>query len=144
MPNAFLLQVLKTHPCCFLLVVRYVCANSPEFYCVFAVAPICYAHLAASQVGSFMKFDDLSETSSSQGGMTSAGPVAVPQLPRLQEKVSNSMFFCWEACVSYYCQSESYRCSLYIVSLLVFIWTIQWQRYLEHVVMPWKSLLFNF
>ncbi|GAY50847.1 hypothetical protein CUMW_129820 [Citrus unshiu] len=58
------------------------------------VAPICYAHLAASQVGSFMKFDDLSETSSSQGGMTSAGPVPVPQLPRLQEKVCNSMFFC--------------------------------------------------
>ncbi|XP_030458575.1 protein argonaute 4-like [Syzygium oleosum] len=58
------------------------------------VAPICYAHLAASQMGQFMKFEDASETSSSQGGLTSAGPVAVPQLPRLQEKVCNSMFFC--------------------------------------------------
>ncbi|GKF14412.1 argonaute 4-like protein, partial [Tanacetum coccineum] len=29
------------------------------------VAPICYAHLAATQVGQFMKFEDHSETSSS-------------------------------------------------------------------------------
>ncbi|TXG73404.1 hypothetical protein EZV62_001983 [Acer yangbiense] len=58
------------------------------------VAPICYAHLAASQVGTFMKFEDTSETSSSHGGVTSAGAVPVPQLPRLQEKVCNSMFFC--------------------------------------------------
>lgn len=58
------------------------------------VAPICYAHLAASQVGQFMKFDDSSDTSSSHGGMTSAGVPAVPQLPRLQDNVSNSMFFC--------------------------------------------------
>lgn len=58
------------------------------------VAPVCYAHLAATQMGQFMKFEDASETSSSQGGLTSAGPVAVPQLPRLQEKVCNSMFFC--------------------------------------------------
>ncbi|XP_030520851.1 protein argonaute 4-like [Rhodamnia argentea] len=58
------------------------------------VAPVCYAHLAASQMGQFMKFEDASETSSSQGGLTSAGPVAVPQLPRLDEKVCNSMFFC--------------------------------------------------
>lgn len=58
------------------------------------VAPICYAHLAASQMGQFMKFEDTSETSSSHGGLTSAGAVPVPQLPRLQEKVSNSMFFC--------------------------------------------------
>ncbi|XP_004491186.1 protein argonaute 4-like [Cicer arietinum] len=54
------------------------------------VAPICYAHLAASQVGQFMKFEDKSETSSSQGGLN-ASPV--PQLPKLQEKVCNSMFF---------------------------------------------------
>ena len=58
------------------------------------VAPICYAHLAASQMGTFIKFEDTSETSSSHGGMTSAGAVPVPQLPRLQEKVCNSMFFC--------------------------------------------------
>ncbi|KAK9022308.1 hypothetical protein V6N11_002584 [Hibiscus sabdariffa] len=31
------------------------------------VAPICYAHLAASQLGQFMKFEDASETSSSHG-----------------------------------------------------------------------------
>ncbi|KAB1226561.1 Protein argonaute 4 [Morella rubra] len=58
------------------------------------VAPICYAHLAASQMGQFMKFEDMSETSSSHGGVTSAGAVPVPQLPRLDEKVCNSMFFC--------------------------------------------------
>ncbi|KAH8520607.1 hypothetical protein H0E87_001886, partial [Populus deltoides] len=32
------------------------------------VAPICYAHLAATQMGQFMKFEDTSETSSSHGG----------------------------------------------------------------------------
>ncbi|KAI7983451.1 Protein argonaute 4 [Camellia lanceoleosa] len=58
------------------------------------VAPICYAHLAATQMGQFMKFEDMSETSSSHGGVTSAGAVPVPQLPRLQENVCNSMFFC--------------------------------------------------
>ncbi|CAL5434090.1 unnamed protein product [Camellia sinensis] len=58
------------------------------------VAPICYAHLAATQVGQFMKFEDQSETSSSHGGMTSAGAVPVPQLPKLKENVCNSMFFC--------------------------------------------------
>ncbi|KAG7947378.1 hypothetical protein I3843_14G091600 [Carya illinoinensis] len=58
------------------------------------VAPICYAHLAATQIGQFMKFEDMSETSSSHGGLTSVGAVPVPQLPRLQENVCNSMFFC--------------------------------------------------
>lgn len=60
------------------------------------VAPICYAHLAATQVSQFMKFEDHSETSSSHGGtgVTSAGAVPVPQLPKLQEGVCNSMFFC--------------------------------------------------
>lgn len=58
------------------------------------VAPISYAHLAATQVGQWMKFEDASETSSSHGGLTNAGPVTVPQLPRLQENVASSMFFC--------------------------------------------------
>ncbi|CAK9165711.1 unnamed protein product [Ilex paraguariensis] len=58
------------------------------------VAPICYAHLAATQIGQFMKFEDMSDTSSSHGGMTSAGAVPVPQLPKLQDNVCNSMFFC--------------------------------------------------
>ena len=59
-----------------------------------AVAPVCYAHLAATQMGQFMKFDEMSETSSSHGGASSAGNVVVPELPRLHEKVSSSMFFC--------------------------------------------------
>ncbi|KAL6850460.1 hypothetical protein ACP4OV_021087 [Aristida adscensionis] len=58
------------------------------------VAPICYAHLAASQVAQFIKFDEMSETSSSHGGHTSAGSVPVQELPRLHEKVRSSMFFC--------------------------------------------------
>ncbi|KAL9275439.1 argonaute 4B-like protein [Drosera capensis] len=58
------------------------------------VAPICYAHLAATQVGQWMKFEDTSETSSSQGGVTAEGAIPVPQLPRLEEKVASSMFFC--------------------------------------------------
>ncbi|KAE8037699.1 hypothetical protein FH972_010266 [Carpinus fangiana] len=61
---------------------------------VSVVAPICYAHLAATQIGQFVKFEDTSETSSSHGGLTSAGAVPVPQLPRLNENVCNSMFFC--------------------------------------------------
>ncbi|KAJ4842473.1 Protein argonaute-4 [Turnera subulata] len=58
------------------------------------VAPVCYAHLAATQMGQFMKFEEHSETSSSHGGVTSVGAVPVPQLPRLQENVRSSMFFC--------------------------------------------------
>ncbi|MED6176340.1 Protein argonaute 4A, partial [Stylosanthes scabra] len=58
------------------------------------VAPICYAHLAATQMGQFMKYEDKSETSSSHGGLTAAGAVPVPQLPKLQDNVCNSMFFC--------------------------------------------------
>ncbi|XP_021776500.1 protein argonaute 4B-like [Chenopodium quinoa] len=58
------------------------------------VAPVCYAHLAATQMSQWMKFEDTSETSSSHGGVTSAGSVPVPQLPRLQEGVASSMFFC--------------------------------------------------
>ncbi|XP_037497237.1 protein argonaute 4 isoform X1 [Jatropha curcas] len=58
------------------------------------VAPICYAHLAATQMGQFMKFEDTSETSSSHGGVTAPGVVPVPQLPKLNEKVCNTMFFC--------------------------------------------------
>ncbi|KAF7029304.1 hypothetical protein CFC21_041093 [Triticum aestivum] len=59
------------------------------------VSPICYAHLAAAQVAQFIKFDEMSETSSSQGGgHTSAGSAPVQELPRLHEKVRSSMFFC--------------------------------------------------
>ncbi|CAN6574208.1 unnamed protein product [Malus baccata var. baccata] len=58
------------------------------------VAPICYAHLAAAQVGQFMKFEDLSETSSGKGSVTSSESVPVPELPKLHENVQGSMFFC--------------------------------------------------
>ncbi|GAV64237.1 PAZ domain-containing protein/Piwi domain-containing protein/DUF1785 domain-containing protein [Cephalotus follicularis] len=58
------------------------------------VAPVRYAHLAATQVSHFLKFDDWSETSSSQGGLTSSGPTAVPELPVLHPQVRSSMFFC--------------------------------------------------
>ncbi|XP_077241476.1 protein argonaute 4B-like [Tasmannia lanceolata] len=57
------------------------------------VAPIRYAHLAAAQVSQFMKFEDMSETSSGHGGITSAGPVPVQELPALHKNVCNSMFF---------------------------------------------------
>lgn len=60
------------------------------------MAPICYAHLAATQVSQFIKYEDHSETSSSHGGtgVTSAGAVPFVQLPKLQENVCSSMFFC--------------------------------------------------
>ncbi|OIT40115.1 PREDICTED: protein argonaute 4A-like [Nicotiana attenuata] len=58
------------------------------------VAPICYAHLAAAQMSQFIKFDELSETSSSHGGVTAVGGAPVPALPRLHRNVRSSMFFC--------------------------------------------------
>ncbi|CAE6113379.1 unnamed protein product [Arabidopsis arenosa] len=58
------------------------------------VAPICYAHLAAAQMGTAMKFEDISETSSSHGGITIAGAVSVPPMPKLNTNVASSMFFC--------------------------------------------------
>ncbi|XP_071904616.1 protein argonaute 16-like isoform X1 [Coffea arabica] len=59
------------------------------------VAPVCYAHLAAQQMGQFIKFEDFSETSSGhKSGVTSVGSISVPELPRLDEKVAGSMFFC--------------------------------------------------
>ncbi|KAJ7949449.1 Argonaute family protein [Quillaja saponaria] len=54
------------------------------------VAPICYAHLAAAQMAQFIKFDDLSDSSS----ITSPGGVQVLELPKLHRNVANSMFFC--------------------------------------------------
>jgi len=58
----------------------------------YAVAPICYAHLAASQVAQFMKFEDMSETSSRRSDSNAS---LVPQLPKLDRRVCNSMFFVW-------------------------------------------------
>ena len=54
------------------------------------VAPICYAHFAAQQMGQFLKFEEFSETSSAH--MTSAGSIPVEDLPRLNQKVVGSMF----------------------------------------------------
>ncbi|PPR94855.1 hypothetical protein GOBAR_AA25814 [Gossypium barbadense] len=45
---------------------------------IFVVPPICYAHLAASQLGQFMKIRDASETSSSHGEMYAPGVISVP------------------------------------------------------------------
>ncbi|KAE8655458.1 hypothetical protein F3Y22_tig00117027pilonHSYRG00073 [Hibiscus syriacus] len=73
---------------------KYLCFECVRSLSRLQVAPICYAHLAASQLGQFMKFEDASETSSSHGGVTAPGAIAVPQLPRLKENVSSSMFFC--------------------------------------------------
>ncbi|KAL3620305.1 Protein argonaute-4 [Castilleja foliolosa] len=55
------------------------------------VAPILYAHLAATQLGQWMKYEDKSETSSSHNG--TAAPAVTP-MPALKENVRNSMFFC--------------------------------------------------
>ncbi|OAY67541.1 Protein argonaute 16, partial [Ananas comosus] len=56
------------------------------------VAPICYAHLAAQQMSQFVKFEDITETSSGQGDASSlSGQPAVPDLPKLHENVCSSM-----------------------------------------------------
>ncbi|XP_017239098.1 protein argonaute 4 isoform X2 [Daucus carota subsp. sativus] len=52
------------------------------------VAPISYAHSAATQMAKFMP-----GISSSHGVINTAGSVPIPQLPRLHEDVCNSMFF---------------------------------------------------
>ncbi|KAL0911613.1 hypothetical protein M5K25_019766 [Dendrobium thyrsiflorum] len=59
----------------------------------YRVAPIYYAHLAASQAAKFIKSEE-SETSSSQREIAAPGTVPVPELPRLHRNVRNSMFFC--------------------------------------------------
>jgi hypothetical protein len=63
------------------------------FFCLSTVAHICYAHLATAQVGWFIKFDEMLETSSSHSGHTLAGSVSVQELSCLHEKVSDLMFF---------------------------------------------------
>lgn len=51
------------------------------------VAPVSYAHLAAQQMGQFIKFEDSSE----KDGLTS---IHIPEMPKLHEDVEDSMFFC--------------------------------------------------
>ncbi|KAM5580524.1 protein argonaute 16 [Rosa sericea] len=51
--------------------------------------------VSIAQVMQFMKFEDLSETSSSgRDSVTTSESIPVPELPRLHEKVRGSMFFC--------------------------------------------------
>uniref|UniRef100_A0A0D9XB38 Piwi domain-containing protein n=1 Tax=Leersia perrieri TaxID=77586 RepID=A0A0D9XB38_9ORYZ len=79
----------------------YMCAHAgpigtsrPTHYHVLLneiVAPICYAHLAAAQMGQFMKFEEFAETSSGSGGVPSSTGAAVPELPRLHADVCSSM-----------------------------------------------------
>nr|AJA90764.1 Argonaute 4 [Ephedra trifurca] len=60
-----------------------------------SVAPINYAHLAASQMQQFLKADDRSsESGSSIGRGSRSSHRGMPQLPKLHPKVSASMFFC--------------------------------------------------
>uniref|UniRef100_A0A7N0RIH9 Argonaute 4 n=1 Tax=Kalanchoe fedtschenkoi TaxID=63787 RepID=A0A7N0RIH9_KALFE len=54
------------------------------------VAPICYAHHAAAQVGQFIDTLDTYP----QPESASEEPAAFPELPRLHAKVDCSMFFC--------------------------------------------------
>ncbi|KAK6919302.1 Argonaute, linker 1 domain [Dillenia turbinata] len=52
------------------------------------VAPIYYAHHAAYQMSQFLNFEDWADSSSEQAD------APIPVLPRLHDKVKNSMFFC--------------------------------------------------
>ncbi|CAH8383294.1 unnamed protein product [Eruca vesicaria subsp. sativa] len=60
------------------------------------VAPICYAHSAAAQMRTAMKFEDMSfsETASIHDGITRSGEPPVPSMPKLNSAVASSMFFC--------------------------------------------------
>ncbi|WZZ21880.1 hypothetical protein YC2023_123267 [Brassica napus] len=58
------------------------------------VAPIMYAHLAAAQMATAVKFEDSSETSSRHGGITTSEAELVPPMPKLNANVASSMFFC--------------------------------------------------
>lgn len=59
---------------------------------IFAVAPVCYAHLAAGQMAQFIKFDDMSDVTSSHSG--GAGSAGFAQMPKLHKNTCSSMFFC--------------------------------------------------
>lgn len=78
---------LYTHMMFLALIILSLILNS-------AVAPICYAHLAAAQVSQFIKFDEISDRSSSHSGTTSGGGTSVTPIPRLHQNVASSMFFC--------------------------------------------------
>jgi len=57
-----------------------------------SVAAIYYAHLAAAQMGQFMKFKEFADTSSGSG-VNSSSSAAIPELPLLHADVCSSMFF---------------------------------------------------
>ncbi|GJW40695.1 argonaute 4A-like protein [Tanacetum coccineum] len=56
------------------------------------VAPVFYAHLAAGQMAQFIKFDEMSDVTSSHSG--GAGSVGFTQMPKLHKNTCSSMFFC--------------------------------------------------
>ncbi|KAL9257405.1 argonaute 4A-like protein [Drosera capensis] len=53
-----------------------------------------YAHHAAKQFGQFPKLDEIKEAPSTVEGVTATETKSIPELPRLNEKVECSMFFC--------------------------------------------------
>ena len=57
----------------------YVCQRNTTNISVFV--PIFYAHLVVARISQFMRFEDMLETSSRQGGLTSIGFVPIPQTP---------------------------------------------------------------
>lgn len=61
-----------------------------------SVAPINYAHLAATQMQQFLKADELSETASrsGRGEASTASGGHIPELPPLHQNVCHTMFFC--------------------------------------------------
>ncbi|GAB2246018.1 hypothetical protein Droror1_Dr00001511 [Drosera rotundifolia] len=61
---------------------------------VSVVAPISYAHHAAKQFGQFHILDEIKEAPSTIEGVTATETKSIPELPRLNEKVECSMFFC--------------------------------------------------
>ncbi|RDY01710.1 Protein argonaute 4B, partial [Mucuna pruriens] len=61
--------------------------NQRSTFATSVVAPICYAHHAAAQMGQLLNFDDLSETSSTPA---SEGNIPIPELPRLHKNVRNT------------------------------------------------------
>lgn len=121
----------------------YVCVSSPEFqaYLIYSIVCVCSCSNLLCPLGSkpgriihevrrlirdiFQPgWDDICWTCSCPPAAQTAG-----------ESVQFNVLLLRHLC-GFYRQSESYQSSLYIVSLLVFIWTIQWQRCLELVVMP--------
>ncbi|CAN7140562.1 unnamed protein product [Brassica rapa subsp. narinosa] len=72
----------------------YVNITHLKFLSFFAVAPVMYAHLAAAQMSTAVKFEDSSETSSRHGGITTSEAELVPPMPKLNANVASSIEGC--------------------------------------------------